>query len=109
LIISKETHNAKDIANRLTRGYADHGYCIKIDEAQTMGLNTTELAGEELDLVWEIHRFNTQKQKIKQKIREQEVMERIKGLPPDILDKLPSSLKKGLPKMVPNQIEEGKR
>lgn len=93
---SNKGAEAKKIANRLTRGYADHGYCIKIDEVKAMGLNASELIGEKLDLVWEIHRLNSQKQKIQEKIRAEEVMNKIKELPPELLDKLPPSLQQSL-------------
>lgn len=93
---SNKGAEAKKIANRLTRGYADHGYCIKIDEVKAMGLNASELIGEKLDLVWEIHRFNSQKQKIQEKIRAEEVMNMIKEMPPELLDKLPPSLQQSL-------------
>jgi len=96
IVSSNKGAEAKKIANRLTRGYADHGYCIKIDEVKAMGLNASELIGEKLDLVWEIHRLNSQKQKIQKKIREEEVMSKIKELPPELLDKLPPSLQQSL-------------
>lgn len=93
---SNKGAEARKIANRLTRGYADHGYCIKIDEVKAMGLNASELIEEKLDLVWEIHRLNSQKRKIQKKIREEEVMNKIKGIPPELLDKLPLSLQQSL-------------
>jgi hypothetical protein len=109
MIIQGDSPEApKKIANRLTRGYADHGYCIKIDEAKAIGLNVSELAGEELDLVWEIHRLNSQKRKIQKKMREEEVMSMIKELPPELLDKLPPSLQQKLKSGAPNAIPEEK-
>ena len=100
---------AKKIASHLTRGYADHGYCIKIDEVRAMGLNASELTGEGLDVVWEIHRLYSQKRKIQEKTREEEVMSKIKDLPPKLLDKLPPSLQEKLKSVVPNTIPERKK
>lgn len=55
-----------------------------------------ELEGEELDVVWEIHRFNRERQELQEKIRRNEVVEMIKDLPPGLLDKLPEPLQKKL-------------
>ena len=85
--VKKQT-DPETIAHRLTTGYADHGFCINVDEAASIGLNAIELMGEELDVVWEIHRLNNQKRKLQKKIRGDEVMEMLKDLPPELLEKL---------------------
>lgn len=85
-----------DIANRLTEGYADHGFCINVDEAKNIGLDAKELDGEELDIVWEIHQLNFQKRRLEEKIRGEEIMKQLKELPPAILDKLPPELQQKL-------------
>jgi membrane-bound ClpP family serine protease len=90
---SKEKSKSKTIAKRLTRGYADHSYCINVDEAKGLGLEVFDLPEEELNIVWELHRLNDEKRKIKKEIRKNKVMDMIKELPPDLLDKLPKSLK----------------
>ncbi|MFX0140601.1 MAG: hypothetical protein ACFFDN_43575, partial [Candidatus Hodarchaeota archaeon] len=56
--------NPKEVATRLTSGYANHGFCINIDEAMSIGLKVEELKREELDIVWQIHRFNIKKREI---------------------------------------------
>ncbi len=85
---------AKEIAYKLTEGYADHGFCIDCKEAINLGLNVEELDGEELNIIWSIHNLNKQKRRIKRELKEQEMMDKIQKLPPDILDKLPPSLEK---------------
>jgi len=87
----------KAIAEKLTKGYADHGFCINIDEAISIGLQVRELQGAELDIVWEIHRLSGKKRQLEEKAREKEVIERIKDLPPELLEKLgePSQESKG--------------
>ena len=79
---------AEDIANRLTKGYADHGFCINVDEAKNIGLNAFELTEEELDVTWAIHRLNMEKKEIQEKLRAQKVKDMIKELPPELLEKL---------------------
>lgn len=82
----------KKIAKKLTKGYADHGFCINIDETKSLGLNVKDLEGEELDVVWEIRRLNIERKKLKKEIRGKEVMEMIKDLPPEILEKISEPL-----------------
>jgi len=83
-----KTVDPREIAKRLTTGYANHGFCINLDEAQSIGLNALELMGEELDIIWEIHRLNDQKHQLQNKIKSEEIMEKIKNLPPELLDKI---------------------
>lgn len=104
----KKTGDPKAIARRLTRGYADHGFCINIDEAKSIGLDVSELEGEELDVVWEIRRLNRERQELQEKIRSKEVMEMIKDLPPGLLDKLPEPLQERLKTEISQITKEGK-
>jgi len=92
----KKDKEPKEVARRLTVGYANHGFCINLEEAENIGLNVVELKGEELDVVWEIHKLNIRKRDLQNKIRSEEVMEMIKELPPELLDKLPKSIQKKL-------------
>ena len=89
---SKEIAKAEEIADRLTKGYANHGFCINVDEVKSIGLNAIELIGEELDVVWDIHSLNNEKRKLQKRMRGEEVMEMIKDLPPELLDKLPQPI-----------------
>lgn len=103
---SKEKSKSKRIAKRLTKGYADHGFCINIDEAKSLGLEVFDLSERELNLVWELHRLNDKKRKIQEKIHSDKVMNMIKELPPEILDKLPKPLKEKLEQVKSTRKEE---
>lgn len=92
----KLTAEPKDIAKRLTHGYADHGFCINIEEAKNIGLYVVELEGEELDIAWNLYKFHDEKRRLQKKIREEEVMNMLKELPPELLDKLPLSARQKL-------------
>jgi hypothetical protein len=85
---TRKQADPRAIGRRLTEGYADHGFCINVDEANGIGLNAIDLKGEEQDVVWEIYRLNTEKRQLQKKIRGDEVMEMLKDLPPDLLEKL---------------------
>ncbi len=87
---------AQDIAKRLTEGYADHGFCINVEEAKNIGLVAEELEGDQLKIAWRIHRLNSERAAILRKHREEEVRQKIKDLPPAILDKLPPELQQQL-------------
>ena len=88
---AEETDKADTIARRLAREYADHGFCINIDEAKSIGLKVDELAGKELDLIWKIYRLNEKRQGLQEVLNEKKIMELVKNLPPEILKNLPES------------------
>ncbi len=92
-ILKNNIKQAKEIADRFTKGYADHGFCITVDEAKEMGLQVEELAGRELDIIWDIFRLYDKKRKLEKKIRKEEMLEMIKELPPELLEVLPKELK----------------
>ena len=82
----------EEIAKKLTKEYADHGFCINITEAKKIGLNVQELEGELLNLVCDLHELLKHKEGLHRKKREADVMEIIEKLPPDILDKIKSKI-----------------
>ena len=83
---------AKKIGEILTTGYADHNRCIPIEEARELGLHASELQGEGLDKVWEIHKLDSEKKSIIQEKQQQELqnhLEELKQIPPELIDMLP--------------------
>jgi len=83
---------AADVAKQLTEGYADHGYCIDVEEARAIGLRAEELPAEQLDVVWKIHRLARQKRELERARKDKELRKRIKEIPPELLDRLPPEL-----------------
>jgi hypothetical protein len=77
------------IKAQLTRGYSDHGFCITCEEAKQLGLRTEELHGELLDVVWKMFRLERQRQELEARKKQQEMEERIRKLPPEILKQIP--------------------
>jgi hypothetical protein len=94
--ISDSAKRAAEIAKRLTEDYADHGFCINVEEARNIGLVTEELQGDQLLHVWRIHRLSSKRSDYFKKKREQEMREKIKNIPPEILEKLPIQLQQQL-------------
>jgi len=94
---------AKRIAATLTEGYADHGFCINVDEAIRIGLKAEELSGKGLDIIWEIHKLSREKERIKEEKNRKEVEEKLKNLPPGLIEKLPSIVE------TPSPIPEASR
>jgi len=78
----------EEIAERLTREYADHGFCINIDEAKKIGLNVQEMDDTMLDLIWKLFKLLKKKDDIIRKKKKEEMEKIIKNLPLDILKKL---------------------
>ena len=83
---------AKRISEVLTTGYASHGWCITIEEAQELGLEAQEIEGDALDKVWEIHRLNKEKKQLIHREKEAKIRDQLKDLPPELLDSLPPGL-----------------
>lgn len=92
MFIGKED-KAKQIAKTLTTGYADHGFCIDVDEARTIGLEAYVVDDQQMDLLWDLHKLNREKGKIKAKQKRKELQDLLKTLPPELIDKLPPGLK----------------
>ena len=91
-MLKDQPDQAKQIAKRLTEGYADHGFCINVQEARQMGLKAAELSGDELDVAWEIQRLVRRKHEIERQKKSREVAKKLKELPPEVLEKLPPDL-----------------
>ena len=90
MLIAKEHSNkAKEIGEVLTTGYADHSWCITIEEAKKLGLKAREIEGEQLDLVWEIHKLNKKKENLIRQEKQANLKDQLKDLPPELLDALP--------------------
>ena len=80
---------AKEIGKELTSGYADHSWCITIGEAQELGLNAHELEGDALDIVWNIHKLNREKEDLIRQEKQEKLKDQLKDIPPGLLDMLP--------------------
>jgi hypothetical protein len=92
-MLSGDHGKSEEIADRLTKGYSDHGMCINADEARAIGLNVVDLEGDLLDLIMEIHKLDKQRVQLERKMRQDKFSEILEGLPPDLLDKLPLPLR----------------
>jgi len=86
----KKDEKAKTIAEKLTTGYADHSFCIDIDEAKNIGLNVNELNGQELDIVWHIHKLYREREELRTKQKKKENEKVLRNLPPELLKMLPN-------------------
>ncbi len=84
---------AKGVATRLTRGYADHGFCINILEAQELGLKVRDVPTEHLTEVWNIHLLSKHRNELVNEAKRKEMVERLKELPQELLGNLPPDLR----------------
>ena len=84
-MFKEKPEEAKTISQKLSKEYADHGFCINIDEAQSIGLKVNQLDGEELTIVWRIYKLNEEKQKFQEQIKKAEMDKLMKDLPPGIV------------------------
>ncbi len=74
------------VAERLTEGYADHGFCINIEEARTIGLAVNEIHEAYRPDAWKIHNLLREKQRLEEERRREEMKNRISDLPPELRD-----------------------
>lgn len=84
---------AKTIAEKLTKGYPDHSYCIDADEARRIGLTVDNLEGKLLDICWDIHKLGRERNRIKTAQKRQRMEKLLKNLPPELRDMLPDFVK----------------
>ncbi|HJT33796.1 MAG TPA: hypothetical protein VJ783_17245 [Pirellulales bacterium] len=75
------------VANTLVRAYEDHGYCIELAEARTMGLVAREIGGKQFDLVWAVFRLNDKLAALRKIEKQREMQELLKHLDPDEIAK----------------------
>lgn len=75
---------AEEIANKLVEDYADHGFCINIDEAKSLGLVACSPSPQQQRQIWKIHKLVRRKSELQEKQKESEMRERLKGLPPGL-------------------------
>jgi hypothetical protein len=71
---------ADRVASTLVRSFEDHGYCVEIDEARSMGLCVKELNGKHFDHSWEIYRLNDKVAELRALQKKQEMSELLKNL-----------------------------
>jgi hypothetical protein len=91
-MLSGQKDKAMEIAVRCTKGYVDHSYCIKIAEAQRIGLIAKDLDKEQLDIVWDIHKCNKKREKLESDRRKQKMKDKLKDIPAELMDLLPPEL-----------------
>ncbi len=92
-MLKHSSRDPKQVAEQLTEGYPDHSYCINMEEAQAIGLEAKPLEGDQLEVVWKIHRLTLKKRELEQAKKKKEISKRIKELPPELLQKLPPLLR----------------
>ena len=71
----------EEIANKLVENYANHGFCINIDEAQDLGLKVEQPSEKQLPVVWKIHKLVRKKAGLLSEQKAREMRERLKELP----------------------------
>lgn len=80
--------SARQIATRLVQDYANHGFCINIDEARSLGLTVDELSHSQFRIVWRIYKLVRRKTELQTAQYKQDMTEQLKRLPPALLDEL---------------------
>jgi ClpP class serine protease len=90
-MLKGQDESAKKVGERLAREYSDHGFVINLEEAKRLGLVAEELTGDELEIVWTIHRLDLHRRDLARRQKEKENAEKLKRLPPGLLEQLQSA------------------
>lgn len=89
-MLEDQLEEAKFISEKLTTGYADHGWCISVDEAREIGLNVNEIDNECLDTVWNIYKLDKEKKIMIQELAVQNKLNQFEEVPPELIDLIES-------------------
>lgn len=101
-MLRDNTKNAENIGKILTTGYADHSWCIKVEEAQNLGLKAQEIKEDALEIVWKIHKLNKEMLEIIRQEEQTRMEERMKGFPVQLATELPAFS----PSIEPKQVDD---
>ena len=91
-MLKNETDLACDISKKMVEDYADHGFCINMEEVKSLGLKVVPLSEEQLQIVWEMHKLVRIAHEIREAQRAKEMEDRLKELPPHLRDDLPPGI-----------------
>jgi hypothetical protein len=86
---------ADQAAKCLVHDYANHGFCIEVDEASQIGLVCEMLPENQTEALWELRKLMNEKAKLEKQKKSKEVQELLKNIPPELLQQLPDLLKQG--------------
>ena len=75
----------KGVGEAITSGYADHSWCITIGEAGELGLKASELTADALEVVWDIHTLDSERQRLVNERTRKRIEDQIKDLPKDVV------------------------
>ncbi|HKR10915.1 MAG TPA: hypothetical protein VJT15_02565 [Pyrinomonadaceae bacterium] len=94
-MLKGDNGKAANVAKCLVHDYANHGFCIEVDEASQIGLTCELLPDNQVDALWRLRKLMNQKQEIERQKKSKEMQEVLKNLPPELLKQLPDLLKRG--------------
>ncbi len=90
-MLSDKLETARDVSNRLVEGYADHGFCINIDEARKLGLAVDEPSPDQLRIIWRLHKLARYRSELIAADQRRETEAQLEKLLPMILEGVPGT------------------
>lgn len=94
-MLKEHADDARRIGSELTTGYADHSWCITVEEASKIGLKAVEIEADLLGVVWQVHQLHRERARLVAEDNERRIREKVKELPTDLRDVLTSELSDG--------------
>lgn len=83
-MLKDEDNLVEEIADKLVEDYADHGFCINIDEAKSLGLRAHSPSEQQLVPIWKIHKLVRKKTQLLKEQEAKAMRERLKKLTPGL-------------------------
>lgn len=96
-MLKGDKEKAAHVAKCLVHDYANHGFCIEVDEASQIGLVCEMLPDDQIDALWKLRKLMNEKALIEKQKKSKEMQELLKNVPPELLKQLPDLLKQGSP------------
>lgn len=76
---------AEATARRLSEAYADHGFCINLEEAVELGLTAKPIPDDQLQIAWAIHEVDKRRTELIKERDGKKALDMLKDIPHDAL------------------------
>ena len=84
-MLKDDQGQAEATARRLSEGYADHGFCINLEEADELGLAAKPIPDDQLQIAWTIHEVDKRRTELIQERERKKALDLLKNMPQDAL------------------------
>lgn len=84
-MLKDNREQAEATARRLSEAYADHGFCINLEEAGDLSLTVRPIPDDQLRIAWSIHEVDKRRIELIQEREREKTLDMLKNMPHDVL------------------------